>query len=120
MWIDTFGGIAFRSAARPAISRRGPLSKRDRRDLLDARERDEDQRDQQHHAEPEREGRAGHEIMPFQNANTIANQAPTALAAIASVTASRAVAAVFARIGSDNSKPEQRRRGRRPSSNRDR
>ena len=35
----------------------------DLRDLVDARERDDDQRDQQDDAEAEREGGAGHEIM---------------------------------------------------------
>ncbi len=35
----------------------------DRGDLLDARQRDHDQRDQQHDAEPERESGAGHEVV---------------------------------------------------------
>ena len=40
-------------------------AERDRGDLFHARERDEDERDQQHDAEAEREGRAPHEVMPF-------------------------------------------------------
>jgi hypothetical protein len=39
-------------------------AKRDLRDLLDARERDDDQRHQQQSAEAEREGRSRHEVMP--------------------------------------------------------
>ena len=48
---------------RRAIRRRGSRPKAIGGDLLDARERDHDQRDQQHDAEPEREGRARHEIV---------------------------------------------------------
>ena len=50
------GGRRGNQAARTA-------AERDRRDLLDARERDQHQRDQQQDAEPERERRAGHEVV---------------------------------------------------------
>ena len=50
-------------AAAPATSRSRLAAERDRRDLFDAREGDDDQRDQEQRAEAERKGRARHEIV---------------------------------------------------------
>ena len=63
MWMETLG-----ACASPAVRHRSDQPPRlaaegDGRDLLDAAERDHHQRDQQHGAEAEREGGAGHEVV---------------------------------------------------------
>ena len=64
MWIDTFGGAALRApAAAQSMMRRGSAAEGDGGDLVDARQGDDNQRDQQQGAESQREGGAGHEVM---------------------------------------------------------
>ena len=63
MWIETFGAIAVGRGQRGGDQAARSAAERDGGDFLDARQRDQHQRDQQHEAEPEREGGAEHEIV---------------------------------------------------------
>ena len=70
MWIETFGKATFvadggrrqRRALGDQPAR--TVAEGDRRDFVDPRHRDQDQRHQQDQAERQREGRAEHEVMP--------------------------------------------------------
>ena len=120
MWIDTFGAKPSGAAQGGGDQATRPAPEGDGGDLLDARERDDDQRDQQDDAEPEREGGAGHEIVRLQKAKIVANQAPTTLAATASVTASPTVRIASRQDRQRQQQAEQHGETARASSGRDR
>ena len=75
------------------------------RELVDARERDDDQRDQQHGAEAEREGGAGHEIMsvPEGEQRRRPRRRPMLAAAASSHRLPQRSPRLIAKIGSDSS-----------------
>ena len=112
MWIDTLGAKLAQPASGDAGVRAGAQQARrrpaehDAGDLVDPPQRDQDQRDQQDGAEPEREGGAGRRNSGRSNSRTRSpTQAPTAWAATASSSTCIKVAPAMPRIGSDTSTP---------------
>ena len=71
MWIDTFGAkTSVRRHERRRIGKPARrAAERDGGDLLQARQRDGDQRDQKDDAEPKRKSGAGHEVMALPEGN---------------------------------------------------
>ncbi len=63
MWIDTLGAKTSGTSGGALARRRGGAAESDCGDLLQARQRDGDQRHQKDDAETERKSGAGHEIM---------------------------------------------------------
>ena len=104
MWIDTFGAAASGASGGAADQPARLAAEGDGGDFLDARERDDDQRDQQHGAEAQREGGARHEVVAVPIGEHGGKPGADHIGAGRKQRGLvRASAVVMARIGSDSS-----------------